>query len=121
NVFIVKNNVLTTPPTNGELRDPAVAALTRHAKSNVLPGVTRQTIIDLARARENGVPVNLASIDVNQLLDADEVFLTNSIMQVMPVCRIEKHAIGNDKPGPITRRLASLYAAATSGDATASG
>jgi branched-subunit amino acid aminotransferase/4-amino-4-deoxychorismate lyase len=49
--------------------------------------------------------VRRESIDINQLLDADEVFLTNSIMQVMPVCRIERRAIGEDKPGPITGRL----------------
>ena len=47
---------------------------------------------------------------MNQLLEADEVFLTNSIMGVMPVCRIERKAIGRDEPGPMTRRLAEMYA-----------
>ena len=42
-----------------------------------------------------------------ELLDADEVFLTNSIMEVMPVCRIERQPIGDDKPGPVTRKLAA--------------
>jgi branched-subunit amino acid aminotransferase/4-amino-4-deoxychorismate lyase len=44
-------------------------------------------------------------LTVNDLLEADEVFITNSIMLVMPVCRIERKAIGDDKPGPITRQL----------------
>ena len=58
--------------------------------------------------------VKFRSIDVSQLLDADEVFLTNSIMQVMPVCRVERKAIGDEKPGPVTRKLAEAYAGAVS-------
>jgi branched-subunit amino acid aminotransferase/4-amino-4-deoxychorismate lyase len=41
-------------------------------------------------------------------LEADEIFLTNSIMQIMPVCRIERRAIGDDKPGPLTVNLTRL-------------
>jgi branched-chain amino acid aminotransferase len=111
NVLIVKNNALITPPTNAELRDAGVAAATVYPKSAVLPGITRGAILEIA-TREN-IDVKLASIDVKQLLEADEVFLTNSIMQVMPVCRIERKAIGDDKPGPLTRRLAEAYEAST--------
>jgi branched-chain amino acid aminotransferase len=46
------------------------------------------------------------------LLDADEAFVTNSIMGVMPVCRIERKVIGDDRPGPITMQLAAEYAKA---------
>ena len=49
--------------------------------------------------------MNLASITVNALLEADKVFLTNSIMQIMPVCRVERRPIGDDRPGPVTRQL----------------
>jgi branched-subunit amino acid aminotransferase/4-amino-4-deoxychorismate lyase len=108
NVFIVKSAALVTPPTNVELRDPAVAGATAYPNSAVLPGVTRGAIIELARSER--IDVKLASIDVNQLLDADEIFLTNSIMGVMPVTRIERKAIGDEKPGTITGRLAGLYA-----------
>jgi branched-subunit amino acid aminotransferase/4-amino-4-deoxychorismate lyase len=107
NVFIVKNNTLITPPTNVELRDPAVAAATVYPKSNVLPGVTRAAVIGLAR--DENITVNLGTVSVSDLLDADEVFLTNSIMGVMPVSRVERKAIGNEKPGPITDRLAKAY------------
>jgi branched-subunit amino acid aminotransferase/4-amino-4-deoxychorismate lyase len=107
NVFIVKNNTLITPPTNVELRDPAVAADTAYSKSNVLPGVTRAAVIALAG--EENIAVNLGTVTVSDLLDADEVFLTNSIMGVMPVSRVERKAIGNEKPGPITDRLAKAY------------
>jgi branched-subunit amino acid aminotransferase/4-amino-4-deoxychorismate lyase len=43
------------------------------------------------------------------LLDADECFLTNSIMRLMPVCRIERRALGQDKPGEITRKLTDAF------------
>jgi branched-chain amino acid aminotransferase len=108
NVFIVKNQTLITPPTNAELRDAKVAEATAYPKSAVLPGVTRAAVLELAAAEK--MEVKLASIDVNQLLEADEVFLTNSVMQVMPVSRIEKKVIGEDKPGPTTQRLMQLLA-----------
>ena len=110
NVFVVKNNTLITPPARIDLRDQAVAEATPYAKSNVLPGVTRGAVLDIAK--ENGIAVQYAGIDVNQLLDADEIFLTNSIMGVMPVCRIERKPIGADKPGPLTQRIAAAYAEA---------
>ena len=81
-----------------------------YPKSNVLPGVTRGAIIDFAK--EAGMDVQFAAIDVNQLLAADEVFITNSIMGVMPVCRIERKVIGEDKPGQITQKLSARYSAA---------
>jgi branched-chain amino acid aminotransferase len=108
NVFVVKRGTLITPPTNVELRDESVAAATAYPKSNVLPGVTRGAVMELARAA--GIETKLASIDVATLLDADEVFLTNSIMQVMPVCRVERKPIADEKPGPITTRLANALA-----------
>jgi branched-subunit amino acid aminotransferase/4-amino-4-deoxychorismate lyase len=58
-------------------------------------------------AVRQGIEIHTEPIDVNQLLDADEIFLTNSIMQIMPVCRIERKAIGQDKPGPITLDLSA--------------
>lgn len=107
NVFVIKDGVIRTPPTAEELRDPQTAASVPYPKSAVLPGITRQTVLELA-GRE-GVAAEPAALTINHLLQADEVFLTNSIMGVMPVCRIERHAIGEDRPGHITRRLAELF------------
>jgi branched-subunit amino acid aminotransferase/4-amino-4-deoxychorismate lyase len=76
-------------------------------RSAVLPGITRQAVIELAAVE--GIEVKLESIDITGLLDADEIFVTNSIMQVMPVCRVERKAIGNDRPGEVTMRLAAGY------------
>jgi branched-subunit amino acid aminotransferase/4-amino-4-deoxychorismate lyase len=106
NVFLVEGGKLITPPTAQELREPEVAQSVPYPKSNVLPGVTRAAVIGLAR--DAHIEVQTAAADVNRLLGADEMFLTNSIMGVMPVCRIEQKAIGNDQPGPITLQLANL-------------
>ncbi|HEX3356801.1 MAG TPA: aminotransferase class IV [Tepidisphaeraceae bacterium] len=110
NVFIVKADKLITPPTPREMQDPAIRDAMPYPKSNVLPGVTRAAILDFAR-KEN-IGVETSAIDVNRLLDADEVFITNSIMGVMPVCRIERKEIGNGNPGPLTQKLASQYQSA---------
>jgi branched-chain amino acid aminotransferase len=109
NAFVAKAGVLITSPTAADLRDPTVAESTAYPKAAVLPGVTRGVVIELAKAA--GIEVRTTSIDVNALLDADEVFLTNSVMGVMPVCRIERKPIGRDEPGELTRRLADAYAA----------
>lgn len=99
NVFIVKGDVLKTPPLD----------------TPVLPGIARGVILGAASA--SGQSVLELPLTVNDLLDADEVFLTNSIMEVMPVCRVERKAIGNEKPGPITRWATGQYAAAVEADA----
>jgi branched-chain amino acid aminotransferase len=111
NIFLVKNNQLLTPPTPQVLQVHTLATALPYPKSAVLPGITRATVIELAQ--QANIEVRRTGLTVNDLLDADEVFLTNSIMQIMPVCRIERSAIGNDKPGPITTKLSQLYDVAT--------
>jgi branched-chain amino acid aminotransferase len=113
NVFLVEDGKLVTPPTADELRDPQVAGATPYARSNVLPGITRATVMELARS--DRIEVLTAGVDINRLLGAQELFLTNSIMGVMPVCRIERKPVGSEKPGEITSRLADAYAKMVSG------
>jgi branched-chain amino acid aminotransferase len=111
NVFIVNAGEILTPPTAAELKDPAIASAVPYAASCVLPGITRATVIELAK--QENIPLRPAALTINDLLAADEVFITNSIMQIMPVCRIERSSIGHDRIGPITRRLSELLKTAT--------
>ena len=106
NVFIVKNKRLITPPTPDDMKDPFINRRTPYPKSSVLPGITRAAVIELAKRESIDVDTN--AIDVSALLDADEVFLTNSIMGVMPVCRVEKKPIGEEEPGRMTLKLAEM-------------
>lgn len=87
NVFLVRDGSLLTP----SLETP------------VLPGVVRGAVIKSAQSR--GVTVEQRSLTVDDLLDANEVFLTNTMMKVLPVCSVEKHTIADGKVGDMTRVL----------------
>lgn len=91
NVFLVKGGRLLTPPV----------------EEGLLAGITRQAVLELAA--EVGVHAEQATLIINDLLEAEEVFLTNSIMEVMPVARIEQHVVGQGEPGPVTRKLMEAY------------
>lgn len=96
NVFLAREGTLMTPIARGEEQPGALPA-------PVLPGVTRATILELAAAE--GIPVERRMLSVEDLLDADEVFLTNSSWRVLPVSRVEKKAIGTGKVGEMTQAL----------------
>ncbi len=106
NVFIVEEidggPALVTPPTNDDLKEEPVKRSCPYPRSNALPGVTRAAVLEWARSE--GIGIQRLPIDVNRLLAAREVFLTNSIMGVMPVTRLEQQEVGDGTPGEITRR-----------------
>jgi branched-chain amino acid aminotransferase len=91
NIFLVKNGVLSTPP--------------RHA--GILEGITRNTVMDLAR--EAGIPVAEPTIMRHDVYVADECFLTGTGAEIIPVVKADNRVIGTGKPGPITRQLRERY------------
>ncbi len=105
NVFVVKDGALVTPPTEADLKDATVRERCPYDRGDVLPGVTRKVVLELAGAA--GVPTVRAGIDVHFLYAADEIFLTNSVLGVMPVTKMEARDLG--EPGPITRQLRAAY------------
>jgi branched-chain amino acid aminotransferase len=90
NVFIVRRNAVVTPPLQG-----------------ILPGVTRRFLESVARRAR--IPLREAPIARRELFAADEVFLTASTIEVLPVVRVERRVIGRGTPGPLTRRLQEEY------------
>jgi branched-subunit amino acid aminotransferase/4-amino-4-deoxychorismate lyase len=58
---------------------------------------------------KNSIEFIEKNLYISDVLDADEVFLTNVIMQIMPVTKVEKHTVGNGKPGPVTRKLQTNF------------
>ncbi len=92
NVFIANGEALATPPVN----------------TPVLPGTVRKAVIEMAEANE--IPIEQRSINIDELLAATEVFLTGSILEIMPVTAIEKHTVGQGAPGEMAQRLRGLYA-----------
>ncbi len=87
NIFLVKNSILYTPP----LETP------------VLPGIARRTVRQLAQ--QQSLDMVEKDLFIADVLEADEIFLTNVIMEVLPVAGVEQHTVGNGKVGPITGRL----------------
>ena len=92
NVFVVANGRLITPPL----------------EDNVLPGITRNTIVDLAQ-RDLGLVVIERTIDRSELYLADEVFLTGTAAHLTPVIELDNRAIGDGKAGPISSQLQKMY------------
>lgn len=90
NVFAVVRGRLVTPPLHG-----------------ILPGVTRHVLTTLAKRA--GIPLVERRLTRRALLAADEVLLTASTIEVLPVVRIERTRIGAGTPGPITRTLQAEY------------
>ena len=91
NIFIVRNDVVYTPSLS----------------QNILPGVTRSAVIGLCR--ENDIKVRERKIHYRDLIDASEVFLTNSVIEILPVKKVDIHSIRGPVPGEITSRLVNLY------------
>ena len=81
--------------------------LTPSLETGILPGISRKLVAQLAG--DAGISCQQKTLHIKDLLSADEVFLTNSIMEIMPVCKIEKHIVGNGKCGPIYNKLHDLY------------
>lgn len=96
NVFLVKDGVLFTPIARGEEVEGALRA-------PVLPGITRRVVIEIAESMNVEVRREMLSID--DMLEADEVFLTNSGWHILPVSRVEKKEIGEGLAGELTTKL----------------
>jgi branched-chain amino acid aminotransferase len=91
NIFIVSKGILRTP----------------HKNAGILEGVTRNTVLDLAR--ENGVPVEETTLTRHDLFTSEECFLTGSGAEIIPVTKCDNRVIGSGKPGAITLKLIAAF------------
>jgi branched-chain amino acid aminotransferase len=92
NIFVVMDGRIITPPPS----------------SDILVGITRDTVITLART-ELGLDVIERDIDRTELYTADECFMTGTAAHVTPVVELDRRAIGTGKMGPITNELVKFY------------
>lgn len=81
--------------------------LTPSAESGILPGITREVVLELADGL--GLATAVGEIQLADLLDADEAFLTSSIRELVPITEVDGRPIGSGKPGEVTGRLISAY------------
>jgi branched-chain amino acid aminotransferase len=91
NLFIVRRGRLYTPTVD----------------LGILAGITRRLVIDLAKQAD--IPLKETRLSPSDLYNADECFLTNTSMEIMPVTKADGVRVGNGKPGPITRLLHEAY------------
>ena len=91
NIFIVKNGMIKTPPLTADILD----------------GITRNSVIRLIKSKKRKLVEK--NITVNELLKADEVFMTGTAAEVKSVTKINKITIGNGKPGKITKELQKSF------------
>jgi len=91
NIFIVKDGQVRTPPVD----------------IGALDGITKNAVIDLCE--ETGLPFQETLMKKDDLYEADEVFLTGTAAEIVPVIKIDSRRIGNGKPGKMTLRLIELF------------
>lgn len=91
NVFAGKGGVLRTPPL----------------EAGILAGITRDLVFELGR--KLGIEVREESLREDDLLSADEAFITSTLKEVTPISRVDERVIGPGKPGELTRRLQAAY------------
>jgi len=90
NIFVVKDGVIITPPLS----------------KYILPGIERQTAVNIAR--EHNLPLKEEDISIEFLKEADEVFMTSTTKEILPVKKVDDVEIKNT-PGPITKKLIELF------------
>ena len=91
NIFVVKNGKLFAPPKDNLM----------------LPGITYDVILEIAAA--NGIPYEVRRISVAEVFAADELLLTSSTKEVLPITQLDGKPVGTGKPGAIFARLHKLY------------
>lgn len=80
---------------------------TPSVESGILLGITREVVLELAQGL--GITAGVGEIPLAHLLRADEAFLTNSVVEVMPITGVDGKPIGTGKPGEVTKRLMAAY------------
>jgi len=90
NLFIVKDGKLLTPKLG-----------------NILPGITRKSIIEIAN--NEGIKVEESKLKLEDVYNADEAFFTGTAVEVIPITSIDDKKIGKETPGPVTKKLKELY------------
>jgi len=91
NIFIVKNRVLITPPTY----------------LGILKGITRDTVMEIGR--DLGLDVREEVFTRHDVYNADEVFLTGTAAEIIPIVKVDNRRIGAGKPGPLTGELSAVF------------
>ncbi len=91
NIYLVRDGTLLTPSHD----------------ASIVEGITRRAVLELAD--DMGITVSQGLFDVEEIRKADEMFLTSTTREVVPIARVDSKPVGNGRPGPVTTRLLEAY------------
>jgi branched-chain amino acid aminotransferase len=91
NIFYANNGIVATPPLD----------------IGILEGITREFVLEICK--ELQIPTREVRFPVEYLLESDEVFVSGSVKEILPVTHLGENRIGNGKPGPITKRIHARF------------
>ena len=91
NIYLVRDGTLLTPSHD----------------ASIVEGITRRAVLELAG--DMGITVSQGLFDVEEIRKADEMFLTSTTREVVPIARVDSKPVGNGRPGPVTTRLLEAY------------
>ncbi|TET09430.1 branched-chain amino acid aminotransferase, partial [Candidatus Aerophobetes bacterium] len=91
NIFLVKQGSVISPALN----------------SMILPGITRKVVLEISS--NLGMPIEERKVELKELYEAEEAFLTNSLIEIMPLVQVDSHIIGKGVSGTLTQKLKKEY------------
>lgn len=109
--ILVKDGLVTEGSVSNVMAVQSGTVVTAPEGPRILSGVTRTVVLDLAKAA--GISVREQFLPVESLYTADEVFLTGTTMEVLAVVQVDGRRIGDGRPGPVARALATRWAGLT--------
>ena len=108
-IFVSEHGIVREGTSSNVFMVSGKKLMTHPLTENILAGITRMAIIQLCK--KAGLDVNITLFNTEALYNADEVFLTGTVTEVLPVVRIDGNVIGKGKPGSISRKLYKLLRA----------
>jgi D-alanine transaminase len=112
---MLRDGFLTEGSSTNTLVVRAGVVIAPQKTVQILPGITYDAVVDIARA--NGVPVEIRPVPESELRSADEIWLSSSGREVLPITALDGAPVGPGRPGPLYRRLMPWFAAAKRADA----
>lgn len=106
--IFIRDDGVVTEATSANVFAVADGQIVTHPENNlILPGITRRLV--LALAQEAGIPAAFRAIVNDELATVDELFISGTTTEVMPVVRVDGRPVGDGRPGPVTRRIIEKY------------